>query len=31
VPVVLVDGEEQFEVEVPEGQLRALVEAPPGA
>lgn len=31
VPVVLVDGVEQFEVEVPGGELRALVEASPGA
>lgn len=31
VPVVLVDGVERFEVEVPADELRALVSAPAGA
>jgi hypothetical protein len=31
VPVVLVDGVERFEVDVPPADLRALVSAPSGA
>ncbi len=31
VPVVLVDGVERFEVEVPREELRALLSRPPGA
>ncbi len=31
LPVVLVDGIERFEIEVPAADLRALVAGPPGA